>query len=70
MISKTSEADIAETRLVGTVVNRPALESMIIITMISKARTQQTIRTQITESLLIQTICKPLETKVHRILIK
>ena len=58
MISKTLEADIAVTRPEDMVDSRPALESMIIITMISKARTQQTIRTRITESPLIRTICK------------
>jgi hypothetical protein len=62
MINRTSVevADIVETRPEGTEVNRPALESMIIITMISKARTQQTIQTRITESPLIRIICKPL----------
>jgi hypothetical protein len=59
MISKTSvAADIAEAKPEVMEVSHPALESMIIITMISKARTQQTIRTRITESPLIRTICK------------
>lgn len=68
MTNKTLAEDIAEiNKEEGTATSPQASESMITnITTTSKVKTQQTIQTQIIESLSTQTTCKPRSTMVVR----